>query len=61
MLVLRILGFLVLITIGCSLLMFVIRKDRRYLRFAWQVLRYALVLLAIVLVFLFLERVVLVI
>jgi putative Mn2+ efflux pump MntP len=60
-LVLRILGFLVLITIGCSLLMSVIRKDRRYLKFAWQVLKYALVLVAIVLMFLLLERVVLVI
>ncbi|MFH0934380.1 MAG: hypothetical protein V1879_04185 [Pseudomonadota bacterium] len=61
MLVLRILGFLVLITVGCSLLMSVIRKDRRYLKFAWQVLKYALVLVAIVLMFLLLERVVLVI
>ena len=61
MLVLRILGFLIVITIGCSLLMSVIMKDRRYVRFAWQVFRYAMVLVAIVLIFLFLERVVLVI
>ncbi len=50
-----------MITIGCSLLMGVVKKDGRYLRFAWQVLKYALVLAAIVLVFLLLERVVLVI
>jgi hypothetical protein len=61
MFVLRVLGFLVLIAIGCSLAMAAIRKDPRYVRFAWQIFKYALVLVAIVLVFLILERVVLVI
>ena len=61
MFVLRVLGFLVLIAIGCSLAMAAFKRDARYVRFAWQVFKYALVLVAIVLVFLLLERLVLVI
>ena len=60
MFVLRVLGFLVLIAIGCSLAIALFKRDARYVRFAWQLFKYALVLVAIVLIFLILERIVLV-
>ena len=61
MLVLRIVGFLLLITIGASLVTFLLTRNRRYLIFAWQVLKYGIVVAIIVLAFLLLERVVLVV
>jgi len=61
MFVLRIVGFLVLITIGASLVIYLLTKNRRYVTFAWQVLKYAMVMAIIVLVCLVLERLVLVI
>ena len=61
MLVLRIVGFLLLITIGASFVMYVLTRNRRYVTFAWQVLKYGMVLAIIVLAFMLLERVVLVI
>ena len=61
MLVLRIVGFLLLITIGASLVTFLLTRNRRYLTFAWQVLKYGMVVAIIVLAFLLLERLVLVI
>ena len=57
--VLRVIGFLVLITIGASLVTYLVTKDKRWLRFGWQVLKYSLILLLIVLAFLALERLVL--
>ena len=57
--VLRLGGFLVLIAIGASLVAFLATQDRRWLRFAWQVLKYSLLLALIVLAFLALERLVL--
>jgi hypothetical protein len=61
LLVLRIVGFLVLITIGSSLVMYLLTRNRRYVTFAWQVLKYGMVMAAIVLAFIVFERVVLVI
>ena len=61
MLVLRVVGFLLLITIGASLVTFLLTRNRRYLIFAWQVLKYGIVVAIIVLAFLLLERVVLVV
>ena len=61
MFILRLLGFLVLITIGASLVTFLLTKNRRYLTFAWQVLKYGMVMAMIVLAFIVLERLVLVI
>lgn len=43
MIVIRLLGFLALITIGASVLAWVITRNRRWLRLAMQVLRLALV------------------
>lgn len=56
MIVIRLLGFLALITIGASVLAWVITRNRRWLRFAVQVLKLAVVA-GIVLVLLYvLER-----
>ena len=61
MFVLRLLGFLVLITIGASLVTYLLTKNRRYITFAWQVLKYGVVMAIIVLTFILFERLVLVI
>ncbi len=61
MLVLRIVGFLLLITIGASLVTYLLTRNRRYVTFAWQVLKYGMVLVIIVLAFMLLERLVLVV
>lgn len=56
---LRFAGFLALIVIGASLIAYLASRDRRWLRFGWQTLKYSLILLLIVLAFLALERLVL--
>ena len=61
MLLLRLLGFLLLIPIGGSIVMFVITGNRRYLAFTQQVIKYGIILVTAVLAFYVLERVVLVI
>ena len=61
MFVLRVVGFLALITIGASLVTFLLTRNRRYLTLAWQVLKYGMVMAIIVLSFILLERLVLVI
>ncbi|HUO44736.1 MAG TPA: hypothetical protein VMT94_07485 [Burkholderiales bacterium] len=61
MLLLRILGFLLLITIGGGIVMFVVTRDRRYLTFTRQALKYGILIAIVVLAFMVLERVVLVV
>ena len=61
MLLLRILGFLLLITIGGGIVMYVITKNRRYLTFTKQAIKYGIILAIVVLAFMVLERVVLVV
>ncbi len=61
MLILRILGFILLITIGGSVVMFVLTKNHRYLTFTRQVIKYGIILTIVVLAFMVLERVVLVV
>lgn len=56
MLVLRIVGFLLLVTIGGSLVIYFLTRNRRYLTFAWQLLKYGFLMACIVLVFLLFER-----
>jgi hypothetical protein len=56
LLVLRIVAFVVVILIGASLAAFLFTRDRRFLRFAWQSFRYALLFAGLVLVLLALER-----
>ncbi len=61
MFVLRVVGFLILVTIGASLVTYLLTKNRRYLTFAWQVLKYGMVMAIVVLTFMLFERLVLVI
>jgi hypothetical protein len=61
MLVLRIVGFLLLITIGASVVMYLLTRNRRYVTFAWQALKYGMVMAIIVLAFMLLERVILIV
>ena len=55
---LRVLGFLLLIAIGASVVAFLITRNRAYLRVAWQVFKYGLLLALILLAFLALERII---
>ena len=61
MFVLRLVGFFLLITIGASLVTFLLTRNRRYLIFAWQVLKYGMVMACIVLAFLLFDRLVMMI
>jgi hypothetical protein len=56
MVLVRLLLFLALATIGVSLLLYFLRRDRRYLTFIWQVVKFTIIVLAIVLVFFAAER-----
>jgi ABC-type dipeptide/oligopeptide/nickel transport system permease component len=55
-LVIRILGLLVAIAVGVSLLLWLGTGDRKWLRYAWNLFRVALVAVAVFLVLLFGER-----
>jgi len=58
---LRLVGFLLLITIGAALTTYLLTRNRRYLSFAWQVLKYGMVIAIIVLAFLLFERLLMVV
>ncbi|CAG0930798.1 MAG: hypothetical protein EFKGCFLK_02571 [Rhodocyclaceae bacterium] len=58
MLLLRIAGVLVAITVGAGIVAFLLTRDRRYLRISWQVAKYAGLFALIVLALMFLERVI---
>ena len=60
MLVLRLVGALVLVTVGVSFVLYLVSRNRRYLTFAWRVIQFALVSLVGFLALYVLERVVLV-
>jgi len=55
-LIVRILGLLVAVALGVCVLMYVMSGERKYLRYAWQVFKYALFLLVLILLLLFGER-----
>ena len=59
--VLRILGFLVVIAIGASFITYLFTRNRAWLRFAWQLGKYTMILILIALALLVLERLVLVV
>lgn len=61
MFILRLVGFLLLITIGASLVTYLLTRNRRYLTFAWQVLKYGMVMAIIALAFLLFDRLVMVV
>jgi hypothetical protein len=56
---LRIIGFIVLIVIGAGVAMYLFTGNKRWLRWSWQVLKYALLVGAVALAFLALERLIL--
>ena len=60
MVLVRLLLFFALATIVIAAIMYLFKKDRRSLRFIWQVLKYTIMLLAGVLVFYAFERLILV-
>jgi hypothetical protein len=56
MAIVRLLLALALAAIGVSLALYLVKRDRRYLRFIVQVLKFSLILLAAVLLFYAAER-----
>ena len=56
MLVLRILGALLVIGVGASVAVYLVTRDRRWLRFSWQILKLGLIILLIFFALLVLER-----
>lgn len=56
MIIVRVLLFSALATILGALALYVIKRDRRYLRFIGQVAKYSIVLLLVVFMFLALRR-----
>jgi len=61
MVVLRLIGLLVLITLAGSVVMYLFTRNRRYLTFAWRVFQFAFVFLLVFMALYVLERLVLVI
>jgi hypothetical protein len=57
MFLLRIVGILTAIAIGSGIVAYLFSGDRRYLRLAWRITRYALIFAFVVLALMFLERV----
>jgi hypothetical protein len=54
--VVRLLLFLALISIGVALALYLIRRDRRYLRFVWQVVKFTVFMLIAIFVWIAAER-----
>jgi hypothetical protein len=57
MVIVRLLLFLSLATIAGSLLLYFLTRNRRYLQFIWQVVKFTLLVLVAVLLFFAAERV----
>jgi len=60
MVVLRLIGLLVLITVVGSVVMYLFTRNRRYLTFAWRVFQFAFVFALVFMALYVLERLVLV-
>ena len=56
MLALRVAGILVVLVVAGSIVAYLLTRDRRYLRFAFQVFKYALIFALLVFGLLILER-----
>ena len=56
MVIVRLLLFIALATIAGALILYFVKRDRRYLRFVGQVLKFTLILLAVVLLLFAAER-----
>lgn len=57
MLALRVVAVLAVLAVGGALVAFLFTRDRRYLRFAAQAVKYGIIVAALVLALLLLERV----
>jgi len=60
LILLRLIGILVLITIGASWVMYLFTRNRRYLTFSWRVFQLAVVFLMVFMALYVLERLILV-
>ena len=58
MLLIRIVAFLTVITIGAGIVAYLFTRDRRYLQLSGRVAKWALIFVLIVLSLMFLERVI---
>ena len=58
MILVRLLLFLALAAIAVAAILYLFTRDARYLRFIWQVIKFTVLLLAIVLIFFAFERIV---
>ena len=56
MVIVRLFLFLALATVGVALLLYVFKRDRRYLRFIWQVVKFTVLVLLVVLLLFAAER-----
>jgi len=54
--IVRLLLFIALATIGGALLLYLVKRDRRYLRFVWQTIKFTIFVLAAILVMFIAER-----
>jgi len=54
----RLLLFIALAVVAGALLMYLFKRDRRYLRFVAQVVKYTVLLLLVILIFYAIERIV---
>ena len=58
MILVRLLLFLALAAIAVAAVLYLFSRDRRYLRFIWQVIKFTILILAVVLIFFAFERLV---
>ena len=56
MVIVRLLLFIALATIGAALLLYLVKRDRRYLRFVWQTIKFTIFVLAAILIMFVAER-----
>jgi hypothetical protein len=56
MLVLRIVGMITALIVGAGIMAFLFTRDRRYLRLAWRVSKFALIVVATLAALFLLER-----
>lgn len=61
MILLRLTVFLVLVGVGAAVVLYLFTRNKRYLKFAWLVMKFAFVFLLVLGVLLVLERLILVI
>jgi hypothetical protein len=55
-LLVRLLGLLAAIGLSVAVLLYMVTGERKYLRFAWQLFRYALFVIVVVLLLILFER-----